>query len=131
MEASSHKAPIVLFEEFTSLPAPHAPGARTGVRPSEASVLYIGDHRPTQGLHAVTTARARIWTWYATRGHLASFRQRVSGFITPCPCITSTRPFVVPLRYAQRELQIQATGFIEPMVAGVCQTQATIVHYLG
>jgi len=87
MEVSSHKAPIVLFEEFTSLPAPVRARREDPVSAaSEASVLYTsGTTGRPKGCMLSHGYELESGTWYATRGHLASFRQQGERIYNPLP----------------------------------------------
>jgi acyl-CoA synthetase (AMP-forming)/AMP-acid ligase II len=95
METSSHKAPIVLFEELASLSAPARARRNDHVSAaSEASVLYTSG---TTGRPRAACCRTATSSnpGHGTRRAVISHRcaNRASEFITPCPCITSTLPF--------------------------------------
>jgi crotonobetaine/carnitine-CoA ligase len=135
MKASSHKAPIVLLEEFASLPAPARARRQDPVSAvSEASVLYTsGTTGRPKGCMLSHGYELESGTWYATRGHLASFRQQGERIYNPLP-VYHVNSSVLSFHCAMLSgsCQIQADRFHpNRWWPEVSQTRATIVHYLG
>ena len=135
MEVSSHKAPIALFEEFASLPAPARARRNDPVSAaSEASVLYTsGTTGRPKGCMLSHGYELESGTWYTTRGHLASFRQQGERIYNPLP-VYHVNSSVLSFHCAMLSgsCQIQADRFHpNRWWPEVNQTRATIVHYLG
>jgi acyl-CoA synthetase (AMP-forming)/AMP-acid ligase II len=135
MSASSHAAPVTIFDELSGLPAPKRAARNDPVNAaSEASVLYTSGTtgRPkgcllSQGYELASGA------WYATRGALASFRPAGERIYNPLPvyhCNSSVVSFYGAL--LNGSCQIQPDRFHpNRWWPEIRQTGATVVHYLG
>jgi acyl-CoA synthetase (AMP-forming)/AMP-acid ligase II len=135
MSASSHAAPVTIFDELSGLPAPKRAARNDPVNAaSEASVLYTSGTtgRPkgcllSQGYELASGA------WYATRGALASFRPAGERIYNPLPvyhCNSSVMSFYGAL--LNGSCQIQPDRFHpNRWWPEIRQTGATVVHYLG
>jgi crotonobetaine/carnitine-CoA ligase len=135
MSASSHAAPVAIFDELSGLPAPKRAVRNDPVSAaSEASVLYTSGTtgRPkgcllSQGYELASGA------WYATRGGLASFRPQGERIYNPLPvyhCNSSVVSFYGAL--LNGSCQIQPDRFHpNRWWSEVKQSGATVAHYLG
>ena len=133
--AAGHKPPVALFDD----PAGMAPALRPRrddpvSAASEASILYTSGTtgRPKGCLlsHGYEIASGR---WYATRGHLASFRPEGERLYNPLPLYhvnSSVLSFHCVLQTGS--CQIQPDRFHpERWWREIGETRASIVHYLG
>ena len=135
LSASAHKPPVALFDELRSLVPPLRARRNTAISAeTEASVLYTsgttGRPKGCMLSHAYELASG---AWYATRGHLATFRAEGERVYNPLP-VYHVNSSIVSFYGAMLtgSCQIQPDRFHpERWWAEVNQTGATIVHYLG
>lgn len=135
MAASSHTAPIALFDDLGSL-APVARGARSDAvtAASEASILYTsGTTGRPKGCVLSHAYELASGAWYANRGGLAAFSAEGERIYNPLPVYhvnSSIVSFFAVLLTGS--CQIQPDRFHpERWWPEVRESQATIVHYLG
>ncbi|WP_211908886.1 AMP-binding protein [Tardiphaga alba] len=135
MAISAHKAPIVPFDDLSSLPVPAKP-ARTDpvTSETEASVLYTsGTTGRPKGCMLSHGYELASGAWYATRGHLAAFRPEGERLYNPLPLYhvnSSILSFHCVMLTGS--CQIQPDRFNPTRWwSEVTQTRATIIHYLG
>lgn len=133
--AAEHKLPMVLFDHLAEAPAPQRPARADPVSPaSEASILYTSGTtgRPKGCIlsHGYEIASGR---WYATRGHLATFRAEGERLYNPLPVYhVNSSVFSFQAVIQNGSCQIQPDRFHPDRWWGeVRQTLASIVHYLG
>ena len=135
MAASTHRAPIVIFDDLSNLPSPKRPALPGPVNAeSEASVLYTsGTTGRPKGCVLSHGYELASGAWYATRGALASFRPEGERIYNPLP-VYHVNSSVVSFYCAMLNgsCQIQPDRFHpDRWWPEVRQTRATVVHYLG
>lgn len=135
MQASRHKAPIVLFDDPASLTPPNKPMRADPIRSeTEASVLYTsGTTGRPKGCMLSHGYELASGAWYATRGALATFRPEGERLYNPLPVYhvnSSILSFHCMLLTGGCQIQ---TDRFNPgrWWSEVNQTRATVVHYLG
>jgi acyl-CoA synthetase (AMP-forming)/AMP-acid ligase II len=135
MSASTHKAPVALFDDLGSLSRPGRPGRGDPVTAaSEASILYTsGTTGRPKGCVLSHGYELASGAWYATRGHLAAFRPQGERIYNPLP-VYHVNSSILSFFGAvlSGSCQIQADRFHpERWWPEIAETEATIVHYLG
>lgn len=135
MNASSHPAPIRLFDDLRSLPIPARCRRDDAVSgDSEASILYTsGTTGRPKGCVLSHGYELLAGAWYATRGQLVSFRREGERIYNPLP-VYHVNSSVLSFHCAMLNgsCQIQPDRFHpNRWWSEVHQTGATIVHYLG
>ena len=135
MAASAHRAPVVVFDEGSDVPAPRKRAVDGVITPAtEASVLYTsGTTGRPKGCMLAHGYELACGAWYAHAGGLAGLRPEGDRIYNPLPvyhCNSGVVSFYGALLAGS--CQIQPDRFHpNRWWSEVTETGATVVHYLG
>lgn len=135
ISASTHALPVANFDSLETLVRPRRPRLGSDVSgATEASVLYTsGTTGRPKGCMLSHQYELESGAWYASRGHLASFSTEGERLYNPLP-VYHINSSVMSFQGMMLSggCQIQADRFNPTRWWDeVCQTRASIVHYLG
>lgn len=135
MTASAHRASIVVFDDGSTLPpAPTPAKSREVTAASEASVLYTsGTTGRPKGCMLSHGYELACGAWYASAEGITTFRPEGERIYNPLPvyhCNSGVVSFYGAL--LNGSCQIQPDRFNpNRWWVEVCETRASVVHYLG
>ena len=136
MNAGTRTAPVAVFDDLAAtLVTPSRPARDDAVAPrSEASLLYTsGTTGRPKGCILSHNYELESGAWYASRGHLAAFRDGGERIYNPLP-VYHVNSSILSFHCAMLSgsCQIQSDRFNPARWwSEVVQTRASIVHYLG
>lgn len=129
------KPPVVLFDAMDGLPSPKRPALAdpiTGRTPS--SILYTsGTTGRPKGCVLSHGYELDAGIWYVTRGGLCDYRESGERVYSPLPAYhVNSSVMVFAAAIVGGHCQIQTDRFHpERWWREVCETGATVIHYLG
>ncbi len=135
MNAGTHSAPVVMFDDPSMLPPAARPARADPVTSaSEASILYTsGTTGRPKGCILSHNYELESGDWYARLGHMATFRDEGERLYNPLPLYhvnASILSFFCVMLTGS--CQIQPDRFAPTRWwREVSETRASIVHYLG
>ena len=133
--AADHNPPVVFFDRLDALPPAAKVRRNDPVSAStEASILYTsGTTGRPKGCILSHGYELSAGHWYATRGHLATFRPDGERLYNPLPVYhVNSSVFSLHCLMLSGGCQIQADRFHPGRWwSEIHQTRATVVHYLG
>ncbi|OYU86868.1 MAG: long-chain fatty acid--CoA ligase [Bradyrhizobiaceae bacterium PARB1] len=135
IDASARAVPIANFDDLQTLAHPQRSRIDTAITgATEASVLYTsGTTGRPKGCLLSHHYELESGAWYASRGHLAAFHPEGERLYNPLPVYhvnSSVMSFQAMM--LSGGCQIQADRFAPSRWWDeVCQTRASIIHYLG